>query len=156
MHPFIYLMFCCCRSLCGEEEKSKIRHCPSGAAQCLADTNKRDEKEDYCMRLACQIQQSDSQGRLCTFMSLMGWQTGMNDLLSDIPMETRERERTILTLCPFSLISGKEWLRGVRDLSEPSWITQARLYDGNSPQKQWMQLIGSSFRPLKSLISFKE
>lgn len=153
MPPFIYLMFCCCRPLCGEEEKSKIHHCPSGAAQWYKQEG---WEREYCMRLACQIQQSDSQGHLCTLMSLMGWQTGMNDLLSDIPMGTRERERTILTLCPFSLISGKEWLRGVRDLSEPSWITQARLYDGNSPQKQWMQLIGSSFRPLKSLISFKE
>lgn len=137
-----------------------MRPCPSRAAQGLAaDINRmsiRDEKEDYCMRLACQIQQSDSQGHLCTFMSLRDDRLAWMTYCPTSQWKTRERQSTILTLCPFSIISGKEWLRGVRDLSAPSWITQARLYDGNALQKQCMQLIGSSFRPMKSVISSEE
>lgn len=151
MHPFIYLMFCSYRPLRGWE--IKLRHCCSGAAQCLAaDINRRsvrDEKEDYCMRLACQIQQSDSQGCFCTFMSLRDDRLAWMTYCPTSQWKTRERESTILTLCPFYLISGKEWLRRVRDLSEPSWITQARLYDGNPLQKQRMQLIWSSFSFLR-------
>lgn len=135
-----------------------MRPCPSGAAQCLAaDINRmsmRDEKEDYRMRLAFQIQQSDSQRHLCTFMSLRDDRLAWMTYCPRSQWKTREQQSTILTLCPFSIVSGKEWLRGVRDLSAPSWITQARLYDGNSLQKQWTQLIGSSLKSsLKSVIS---
>lgn len=154
MHPFIYLMFSSCNPLCGRV----IKMCPclSGAAQFLAaDINRRsmrNEKEDCCVGLACQIQQSDSQGHLCTFMSLRDDRLAWMTYCPVSQWKTREQESTILTLCPFSIISGKEWLRGIRDLSEPSWITQTHLYDGNS---LWMQLTGSSFWPMKSVISSK-
>lgn len=135
----------------------KMCPCLSRAAQCLAaDINMRsirDEKGDYCMRLACQIEQSDSQGCLCTFMSLRDDRLAWMTYCPASQWKTTEQESTILTLCPFSVISGKEWLRRVRDLSEPSWITLACLYDRYS---QWMQLIGASFWLVKSIISSKK
>lgn len=114
---------------------------------------KHEEYKGWERGLLYEIQQSDSQGCPCTFMSLRDDRLAWMTYCPASQWKTTEQESTILTLCPFPVISGKEWLRGVRDLSEPSWITQACLYDRYS---QWMQLIGASFWPVKSIIPSKK